>query len=205
MPGVALAELPITVAVDSVDGCIPCDTSLTPCQVTVSGTSITLAMQALTCPVQTNGCEEVCGNVTETCTIPPLPAGTYTVDIASAKRSSGFRTRELVVGNDPTGDGCTLPPKGTSPAPLDGSKYSTACSTDTDCTTVLAGNVCSACGCGNTAIAVSDKDRYEADYRAASSQCEPSLPAPCPFCAAPTAFCVISPDALVGKCSLGEL
>lgn len=163
------ARTPITIAVDASKGCVGCFTTFDPCNVTVTGDRITVSMFTRTCPPAGDvGCPAVC-TFQATCTIPPLAAGTYKVDVAGGGPHAGLPDRELVV----TADGatsCKLPSPPNEPKPIP-DIYSRECATDDDCAIAKIGSVCAPCTCPNTAIAKSALPAYEADYRAATSQC----------------------------------
>ena len=173
VPGTGRANTPITIAVDASKGCLGCFTTFDPCNVTVTGDRITVSMVTRTCPPAGEvGCPAVCTFQATTCTIPPLAAGTYKVDVVGDGPHGGLPDRELVV----TADGatsCKLPSPPNEPKPIPDS-YPRECATDDDCAIATIGSVCAPCTCPNTAIAKSALPAYEADYRAATSQCPPS-------------------------------
>lgn len=169
VPGTAPANTGIAVEVDATEGCLSCYTTLEACKVTVDGTKITLSMSAKQC-TGTDPCPPVCMIPEATCAIPPLPAGTYSVEVTGEDRR-GLPPRELVVAPDGKDTACTLPPPGGTPEPLDSNKYSRTCTTSDDCVLAITGNVCQPCKCPDTAIAKSSASQYESDYRARVSQC----------------------------------
>jgi len=72
---------------------------------------------------------------------------------------------------------------------IDARSYSHACTVDADCVPVTEGDVCAECGCGNTAIALADKARFDADKAKLAKSC-PLLPhPPCVPCALPAVQC----------------
>ena len=203
VPGTARAGAPLRIAVDATDGCLGCFAKLDACTVDVVGDRITVAMTATTCePTTDRECPAVCMIPSTSCDVPPLAAGEYTVEVAGEGSRSGLAPRTIVVAADATETSCELPSPGTPPAPLDGSKYARACSTDEDCVRATVGNLCQPCACPNTAIAKAAAAEYEADRRARSSQCEPQGAVVCAACAPMNAKCEIQPDALTGTCTL---
>lgn len=169
VPGTAPANVGITVEVDATEGCLSCFTTLEACKVTVDGSKITLSMSARQC-TGSDTCPPVCMIPEATCAIPPLPAGTYAVEVTGEDRR-GLPPRELWVTPDGKDTACTLPPPGGTPEPLDPNRYSRSCTTADDCVMAITGNVCQPCKCPDTAIAKSSASQYESDYRARVSQC----------------------------------
>ena len=205
VPGLAQANVPIEIAVDAMDGCLGCFTTFDPCKVDVSGQNITLSMITRSCsPPGDQACPAVCALPGTTCKLPALAAGTYTVKVTGDKARTGLPPRELVVTNDAGGSSsCKLPQPGTEPPALDGKKYGTSCTLDTDCRTATVGSLCSPCKCPNLAIAKTESAKYEADYRAGSSLCHASDDTiACAACPPPDVTCVIELNALTGTCTL---
>jgi hypothetical protein len=69
-----------------------------------------------------------------------------------------------------------------NPTLLDVKAYSQACSAPADCVPVKVGDVCAPCGCPNTAIAASDKARYDKDADIGRSFCGPVAAIACAPC-----------------------
>ena len=204
VPGTARANTPITIAVDASEGCLGCFTTFEPCSVTVSGDRITVAMATRTCPPAGDvGCPAICVYQATTCTLPALGPGSYTVDVVGDTPRAGLPPRQLVVAPDATALSCTLPAPSDGPAPLDNS-YPKECGSDGDCAVATVGNVCSPCRCPNAAIASSAKAAYEADYRAATSQCPASdAQVKCAACQERKATCMrTAPGSASGICML---
>jgi hypothetical protein len=201
VPGTARAGTQLSVGVDATEGCLGCFTTFDPCVADVTGTVITLTMTTRTCPPpNAEGCPAICALPGTTCTIPALAAGTYTVVVTG---ETAHAPRQLVVTDDATPTSCTLAQAGLPPPPLDGARYATSCSTDDDCVVVTAGDLCSPCQCPNVAIAQSATPGYEADYRAALSQCPPqSGITECPGCFTSKAKCITSGTDLTGTCQI---
>lgn len=199
VPGTALAGSPISIGVDATEGCLGCFTTFEPCKVDVSGQDITVSLATKTCPPPGDqACPAICALPGTTCTLPALAAGTYTLKVTGDGARTGFPPRQLVVTSDSSASSsCKLPQPPNDPAPLDGTKYSKACTGDGDCTTATVGSVCSPCKCPNAAIASSELAKYDADFRAASSQCRtPQGDIACAACAPATVAC------LSGTCTL---
>jgi hypothetical protein len=202
VPPTARANVPLEIAVDAANGCLGCFTTFDPCKVDVSGSQITVTMTTKTCPPPGDqGCPAICALPGTTCKLPPLAAGKYTVKVTGDGPREGLPPRELVVVDAPTAPtSCKLPQPPNPPPPLDGTKYSTSCSGTNECRLVTVGDLCAPCHCPNAAIAVA-ASTYDADYRAAASQCRPTngtvACAPCPPAAA---FCKIDGTALTGTC-----
>lgn len=206
VPGTARANTPITIGVDASEGCLGCFTTFDPCNVTVSGDQITVSMVTRTCPPATDiGCPAICAYQATTCTIPALPAGTYTVVVAGDKPRAGLPPRELVVTADATASSCSLPSGPEGPKPL-ADVYPKTCAVDADCAVATLGDVCAPCNCPNAAIATSAVPAYEADYRAATSQCVASdAQVKCAACRERKAACVTTGGGLTGTCILAPL
>jgi hypothetical protein len=206
VPGLAQANVAIELQVDAADGCLGCFTTFDPCKVDVSGNDITVSMITRTCPPPggDQACPAICALPGTTCKLPPLAAGTYTVKVTGDGQRTGLPPRELVVTNDAGATtSCKLPQPPNEPPPLDGAKYSTSCSVDTDCETATVGNLCAPCKCPNAAIATSDSAKYKADYRAGTSQCRGTNDLiACAACAPSKATCVVDPGALTGTCTI---
>jgi hypothetical protein len=204
VPGVARANTPLEIDIDASEGCLGCFTTFEPCQVVVSGTTITVSMVTKSCPpAGDQACPAVCLLPQTSCKLPALAAGTYTVDVTGQPTSTGLAPRTLVVADDATATSCKLPRNGEKPAPLDGSKYSTSCSTDDDCMIATAGELCGPCKCPNLAIAKASSSAYGADYRERTSQCQPEKSGvQCAACPPAKAACEIQPNALTGTCKV---
>lgn len=206
VPGLAQANVPLEIQVDATDGCLGCFTTFDPCKVDVSSNGITITMVTRTCPPPGDrACPAICALPGTTCKLPPLAAGTYTVKVTGEFDPVGLPPRELVVTNDAGASvSCKLPQPPNEAAPLDGTKYGRSCSVDGDCELATVGNLCTPCKCPNTAISTSESAKYEADYRAGSSQCHhaQSGDVACAPCPPVKATCVISPNALTGTCTI---
>lgn len=206
VPGTGRANTPITIDVDASQGCLGCFTTFDPCSVTVTGDRITVAMVTRTCPPAGDiGCPAICTFQATTCTIPPLAAGTYKVDVVGDQPHAGLPERELVI----TADGatsCSLPSPPNDPKPI-ADVYPKSCTTDDDCSVATVGEVCAPCKCPNAAIAKSALPAYEADYRAATSQCPPSdAQVKCAACQERKPTCVnTAPGGVSGTCMLSPL
>jgi hypothetical protein len=93
-----------------------------------------------------------------------------------------------------------MPPNG--PKPI-ADAYPRTCNTDEDCAVATVGDVCSPCKCPNAAIATSSLPAYEADYRAATSQCPASdAQVKCAACQERKATCLTTGGGLTGTCIL---
>jgi hypothetical protein len=87
-------------------------------------------------------------------------------------------------GASGTGGTCTNSPGNHT---ISTAGYSLACTQDSDCMAVYAGDVCHACDCPNTVIAISGLAMYQQQEAAALMGCCPpaSDPCPCPLIAVP--------------------
>lgn len=66
---------------------------------------------------------------------------------------------------------------------IDATRYAQTCAVDADCTVVFSGELCVVCGgCGNAAINVSAKAKFDADAKALHDSCPPRF-GPIPSCA----------------------
>jgi len=196
VPGTARAGAPITLALSGdLCGGLPNQ----PCEVTVSGSRITVAMRVRHCPPP--DASPVCIQTAGSCSIPALAAGTYTVEVMGEPRASR-PPRTLVVEAEATATSCSLPQW--APAPLDGSRYDTTCTQDTDCTPVTVGDLCAPCTCPGAAIAAKAFASYAADYRARLSECpvEATGGPVCAACPAPQVTCKRAEGAVTGTCAI---
>lgn len=75
------------------------------------------------------------------------------------------------------------------PTLIDGKRYSTACERPAECTAVRFGDQCAPCTCANAAIAVSEKELYEADRTGARQSCGAQPAIACAPCADVTLTC----------------
>lgn len=201
VPGAASANQPIVVEMDDPQGCLPCRTTIDRCSVAVTANVITVTMEATHCAGGSTVCPGACGIPSAKCTIPPLAPGKYTVELAGEGGRTGLVPRELVVTTGASAMSCalTMPANGN----LDGTTFSTSCSNDDDCRPATFGNLCQPCKCPNGAIANAATDAYEADLRAASSQCpSPRDGIVCAACPPMKARCEVKSDALTGTCKL---
>lgn len=204
VPGKARAGTPLTLAVDASDGCLGCFTTLT-CNVSVKGTEVLLAMESRTCPPPGDqACPAVCLVPQTTCTIPALAAGTYDVKVEGEGARAGILPRQLVVDAAADATSCALPPPNTTIEPIDASKYTTVCGSESDCVLATTGSLCQPCRCPNAAIAKSSADAYESDARARASQCEGDRSGiACAACAPVKAECVFDPPgSFAGVCKV---
>ncbi len=198
VPGLALAGVPLSLHVDA-DGCLACGATLS-CAVTVAGSAIELAMSAQICPPPGGPCPPVCLPQDATCALPPLAAGTYEVKVKGEAPRKFLPPRQLVVAADATATSCELPTTTTS-SELDGSRFSTACHSDADCTLVATGDVCGCAAlCPGTAVAKTALLDYAAELRSKTSACVPDPKLQCPACEPLPVSCKIEPNALVGTC-----
>jgi hypothetical protein len=75
-----------------------------------------------------------------------------------------------------TGGACTPSPGDHS---ISTAGYSLACTKDSDCAVVYAGNLCDVCTCPNAVIATSAQAAYQQEEAAKQAGCCPSGPIPC--------------------------
>jgi hypothetical protein len=206
VPGVGRANTPITIGIGASEGCLGCNTTMSPCGVTRINDQLLITLPTKTCepPGGESDCPAICALPQTTCTLDPLPAGTYTVTLVGDPQGRPART--LVIANDPAGaDRCTLPPAGATAPPIVDT-FSKTCTVDTDCRLGRSGDVCSSCGCDNFAFASWQFEYYEATYRERSSLCPyGGPPPPCPTCGGAKATCQIPPDAPTGTCVVTTL
>ena len=196
VPGTAPANTPLTIEVDA-EGCLGCTDTLQPCKVTVSGSQINVVLDAQSCPAEGIACPAICMLPHATCAIPALPAGSYTIELATGVRSSEDPIRRLVVTATGGASSCTIPP-GTGSKPISAGEFPQGCSIDDDCAPVVEGNLCQPCACPTGAIAKTAKDAYDAEVRSRQSLCTTRGGTPsCAPCASRKATC--SP---AGKCAL---
>ncbi len=78
---------------------------------------------------------------------------------------------------------------------ISAANYGQGCTSEADCTPVVQGDTCAACGCPNTAINASQVARYEADTLALKKACGPMPAVACAPCSPRRALCIGS------KCS----
>jgi hypothetical protein len=171
VPGTAKANAAITIEVDG-EGCTGCGSSLLPCKVDVTGTTIAITLEVRTCPLPENqACPAVCGVPSATCTIPPLAAGDYTIQLAGGgARTSEDPVRRLVVTANATATSCDIPDDRKTPT-ISAAEYPQACTGDQDCVLVTQGDVCQPCACPSGAISKTSIETYESDLRARQSLC----------------------------------
>ena len=195
VPPEAKANTALSIDIDETEGCMPCFATMDPCTVVVRGTQITVGMQTRTCGSTNNrACPAICALPSTTCQLPPLSAGTYTVNVVG-EGDNGL-TRELVVSDTATTTSCELVHPAPTVGPFVLSKYDRTCTQASDCT-VIPSLLCRACACEDAAIATSAVDAFRADFRAATSQCEPQPTGTCAPCERPAIACV------AGKCQIG--
>lgn len=181
VPAVGSANTPITVQAEA-QGCTGCGNTLEECKVTVDGSTISLSLVEKSCS-STGECPAICGIPQATCTIPPLAAGRYSVEIVNAPSVPTIGGRELVIGEGGTAS-CTL----VTPAPatdIEAAAYDRTCTTgdDATCELVSVGDACQRCAaCPSAAVAKSAAETLRGDYRKAHAQCMGSLSAECEPC-----------------------
>ncbi len=76
-----------------------------------------------------------------------------------------------------------------APADLKASDYSQSCDLASDCSPVYQGQVCAPCPCPNSAIAMKDLAKHQADFSARKSSCGLNPPVACAACQTSTATC----------------
>lgn len=195
VPAEAMASTALSIDIDETQGCLPCFATMDPCTVVVRGTQITVGMQTRTCGSTSNRlCPAICAIPATTCQLPPLSAGTYTIRVLG--EGDNALTRELVVSDTATATSCELVRPAPTVGPFVLSKYDRSCTQASDCTAIPS-LLCRACACEDTAIATSALDAFRADFRAATSQCEPQPTGACAPCARPAIACV------AGQCQTG--
>lgn len=190
VPGTAVAGAPIVVQAESdFSNCLSCGVSLEPCSVVVTGQTISIRLDSRSCTLPPGtGCPSICGLPVAQCTIPPLAAGTYTLDLAGGVRTSADVPRQLVVKDAGGTSTCSLSTD--TPLPLDPANYPDACTVDEDCALVTGGNQCQLCTCPNEAIAKTGLESFESTQRALRSQCKMDRSGPiCAGCAPHKARC----------------
>lgn len=200
VPATAKAGVEITVQADG-EGCLGCGTTVLPCKVEIVGKQIRLGGQMQSCTIPDGlGCPAFCGLPQPRCTIPPLPAGDYTIELTTGVRSSDEPTRRLVVSATATATSCDLPQGIDGPKPIVAASFAQTCGVDEDCVAVTEGDVCQACACPNAAIAKSAKDSYDGEVRAKQSLCTSGGGAACAACQERKAKCGTG-----GKCVIVAL
>lgn len=191
VPGTAKAGTAISIEAEG-GGCLGCGTSMNPCKVQVSGTEILLTLATTSCPLPPGtACPAVCGVPKSTCAIPPLAAGTYTVNFTSSVHGSEAKGRRLVVDSSAATTSCTLPAVPESKA-MRASDYPQACAGDAECALVTEGSVCQVCACPNAAVAKTSLPAYESEQRAAESSCAGTGTVACGPCQSQVAKCTAS-------------
>lgn len=203
VPGTGAANAPITLAYDA-PGCVACFSTIDPCKVTVTSDRVEITVTTTTCPPAGGGdCPASCLLPAGTCTLPPLPEGSFTVELVGEGAHSGFGPRRLVVAADGKETSCTLPPSGLAPEPLDLSGYPRACASDGDCVIARSGNLCQPCACPNDALAKTAEAGYQSEFRARSSQCPASNDGVvCAACPPMKAVCEVAVGQPSGTCKL---
>ena len=194
VPPDAQSNTAISINIDTTEGCVPCFSTMDPCTVDVQGSQITVGMQTRTCGSSNRACPSICAIPSSTCQLPPLQAGTYTVSVVG-EGPNGL-ARELVVSDTSTTTSCVLVRPVPSVGPFVLSSYDRSCTQASDCTAIPS-LLCRACACEDAAIATTSVPAFEADFRAASSQCEPQPVGACAPCARPAVSCN------AGQCQLG--
>lgn len=162
------------------------------CKVQVADAKVTLALSSTSCAAGgDDGASAtivpMCRTSTIACALPPLAAGRYEVELSGETPRTGLPARELVVADGAAETSCAL----ASAIPSRRDDYGRTCSVDADCAVVALGDPCARCACPDAAIAAEDVARYEAETRAASSQCS-TFGAPavsCAACAPRAAWC----------------
>jgi hypothetical protein len=191
VPGTARAGAALSLEVDA-KGCFGCGHSVLPCKVEVSGQRILLALEQKSC-VTTELCPGVCQLPQTTCAIPPLKAGTYTVDFADAERQSDAPVRKLLVADGAVATSCDTGNPNEPPRPIVATDYPRACVGDGDCALITEGNVCAPCACANAAISKTALPTYEATVRERQALCNQGTG---------SASCVAC-EKRIAKCSAG--
>jgi hypothetical protein len=160
------------------------DGSKTTCKVLVAGMAITLSLEVEQCVTSGTAFKAApaqCSLRAVDCAIPALGAGSYAVTV-KGNALQDLAPGQLVVAADGTQTACALQAPGVVPPPVTLDAYSRACTVDTDCEAVTAGNPCEACSCSTDAIAKADLPKYQSDYADAKAKC--ALGPPRPDCAA---------------------
>jgi hypothetical protein len=172
VPGTATAGVAISIQAEGDNSCLGCGSSLEPCKVKVEGTKITIGLDVKSCALPEGiACPAVCMQAVATCSIPPLAAGTYTVELAGGVRSSEDPVRQLVVKAGAGESACTIGQGGGRPT-IESDDFADSCTLDDDCTLVIEGDLCQPCSCPNEAIAKSALDAYQSKARALQSLCK---------------------------------
>ena len=191
VPGTAKAGAELSLEVDA-QGCVGCGAAVLPCKVKISGQQILLTIEQKTC-VSSEACSAICEIPQVKCAIPPLAAGTYTVDFTEGVRSSEGPLRRLVVADGATATSCDTGHPDSQPLPIAAKEFPVACVIDADCSLITEGNVCTVCACPNAAIAKTAVPSYESMLRERQSLCtQGSGGGACPPC-----------QVMVAKCNAG--
>lgn len=199
VPGTAAAGVPLVVQAEGrEEGCLGCGRTLEPCRVEVKGQTITIGLDVKSCKVPADTpCAAVCMRALAQCTIPPLAAGVYAVELAAELRTSLDFARQLVVKPGASETSCSLTEGGDRPT-IDARDFADTCSGDDDCALVTVGDVCQPCSCPNEAIATSALEAFQSKTRALQSLCTRGKDAPaCAPCLAAKARCSAN------KCVIG--
>lgn len=183
VPATAKAGVEITIQADG-DGCTGCGSTVEPCKVDVVGKSIRLSVDVKQCPLPDGlACPAVCGLPQPRCTIPPLAAGEYTIQMSTGIQVSDAPSRRLVVSATGGATSCDVPQTGGNPPPLSASDFPQICTVDDDCVIVAEGDQCKPCTCPNAAISKSARESWDGEVRVKQALCsanqgQPSC-APC--------------------------
>lgn len=190
VPGTAAAGAPISIQAEGDANCLGCGSTLQPCDVQVDGSKIKIGLSVKRCPLPPDtGCPAVCMLAIATCTIPPLAAGTYSIELTGGVRSSEDPPRQLVVKDGAGESKCSIPQDGTKPT-IEADSFPDTCAVDDDCTLVTEGDLCQPCSCPNEAIAKTALDAYQSKARALQSLCKSGGGAPsCAPCQEKKARC----------------
>jgi hypothetical protein len=151
----------------------------------VNGTNIVLTLEQQTCmPSSTEACSALCQSPQPKCTIPPLSAGTYTIDFGAGVHSPDAPVRTLVVADGATETSCETGRANEPPAPISAKDFPQTCTVDDDCALIAEGDVCTPCKCATAAISKSALASYESTLRERQALCTVSAADACAPCKA---------------------
>ncbi|MBS2018279.1 MAG: hypothetical protein JST00_35745 [Deltaproteobacteria bacterium] len=191
VPGTAAAGVPLTIEAEGTDdGCLGCGKSLESCRVEIKGLTIKIGLDVKSCAIPPETpCAAICERALKKCTIPPLTAGAYAIELEGGVTTSLDFPRQLVVKQGATGTSCSISEVSDRPA-IDATGFPDACTVDDDCALVTVGDVCQPCSCPNEAIATSGIEEFQSKFRAAQSLCKRNNDKPaCAPCLAAKARC----------------
>lgn len=190
VPGTAAAGVPLTIEAEGTDdGCLGCGKSLESCRVEIKGQTIKIGLDVKSCTIPPETpCAAICERALKKCSVPPLTAGVYTIELEASVRTSLDFPRQLVVKQGATSTSCSITES--ERTTIDTSGFADTCNVDDDCALVTVGEVCQPCTCPNEAIATSGLEAFQSKFRALQSLCKRGKDAPaCAQCLAPQARC----------------